>query len=290
MNTLQLAWFDRWLKGIHNGIDRFPRVETYYLGAGEWVADTKYPAARTRPQTWYLSAAAGSGTSLFAGSLAPAADAGESTVTLPWIPVNGICSRSTTQWTAGLVSGIATCENDNSLSELLAATFTTPPFSAPYALSGPIGATLWLSSTNTDAQVVATISDVDPSGASSQITAGTLVASLRALTPTPCRSVVVDCSVYERGDLVQPWHPYTQDSQTSLTPGTPVELDVEIFPTTAVIQPGHSLRLTVATGDFPHETSTLSTTLGSAGIDTLYLGPDHPSSIRLGIVSPAPTR
>src|SRR5207248_7530582 len=218
----------------------FPRVETYYLGAGQWVADKKYPPSRTRPQTWYLSATAGSGTSLFAGSLASAPDAGETTVTLPWIPVNGVCSRSTTQWTAGLVSGIATCENDNRPSELLAATFTTPPFSAPYALSGPIGATVWLSSTNTDAQVVATISDVDPSGASSQITAGTLVASLRALTPTPCRSVVVDCSVYERGDLVEPWPPYTQASQAPPTPGTPVGLAVGTSPTTAVIPPGPS--------------------------------------------------
>jgi len=55
-----------------------------------------------------------------------------------------------------------------------------------------------------------------------------------------------------------------------------------------VIEPGHSLRLTIATGDFPHETSTLSTLLNSAGIDTLYLGPGHPSSIYLGTVSPPP--
>src|SRR2546426_12658741 len=108
------------------------------------------------------------------------------------------------------------------------------------------------------------------------------------LTTTPCRSVVADCSVYSHGNLIQPWHPYTRASQTPLTPGTPTELEVEIFPTTAVIQPGHSLRLTIATGDFPHETSTLSTTLGSAGLDTLYLGADHPSAIRVGVVSPAP--
>jgi len=288
LNTLQLAWFDRWLKGIRNGIDKFPAVETYYLGAGRWVADKRYPASRTRPQTWYLSAASGSGTSLFAGSLAPAADDGETTVALPWIPVNGICSRSTTQWTAGLVAGVATCENDNQPSELLSATFTTPPFTAPYAISGPIDATIWLSSTNTDAQVVATISDVDETGASSQITAGTLVASLRDLTATACGTVVINCSVYTRGQLLEPWHPYTRDSQTALTPGTPVELQIEIFPTTAVIRPGHALRLTIATGDFPHEVSTLSTAVGSAGVDTLYLGPDHPSAIRLGAVTPSP--
>ena len=288
LNNLQLAWMDRWLKGIHNGVDKFPAVETYYLGAGKWAPDKRYPASRTRYERWYLSAASGSGTSLYAGSLAPAADGGETQVTIPWIPVNGACSRSTTQWTAGLVAGVATCENDNQPSELLSATFTTPPFTEPYAISGPIDATIWISSTNTDAQVVATISDVDASGASSQITAGTLVASLRALTPAPCGSIVTDCSIYAKGALIEPWHPYTRDSQVALTSGEPTQLEIEIFPTTAVIQPGHSLRLTISTGDFPHETPTGSTVVGSLGVDTLYIGPEHPSSIYLGTVSPVP--
>jgi len=288
LNNLQLAWFDRWLKGIKNGIDAFPAVETYYLGAGKWAPDTRYPASRTAYRRWYLSAAPGSGTSLYAGSLAPAADAGDTAVTVPWIPVNGTCSRSTTQWTAGLVSGIATCENDNQPSELLATTFTTPPFTAPYAISGPIDATIWISSTAADTQVVATVSDVAPDGTSSQITAGTLVASLRALTATACSTVVADCSLYANGQLIEPWHPYTQASQSALTPGVPTRLEIEVFPTTAVIEPGHSLRLTIATGDFPHETSTLSTDTGSLGVDTLYLGVDHPSSIYMGTVSPSP--
>jgi len=277
LNNLQLAWFDRWLKGISNGIDAFPAVETYYLGAGKWAPDTKY-----------LSATPGSGTSLYAGSLAPAADGGNTTVTLPWIPLDGTCSRSTTQWTAGLVSGIATCENDSRPSELLATTFTTPPFTAPYAISGPIDATIWISSTAADTQVIATLSDVAPDGASSQITAGTLVASLRALTVTACGAVVADCSLYANGQLIEPWHPYTHASQSALTPGVPTRLEIEIFPTSAVIEPGHSLRLTIATGDFPHETSTLSTETSSLGVDTLYLGAGYPSSIYLGTVSPPP--
>jgi len=288
LNNLQLAWFDRWLKGIPNGIDRFPNVETYYLGAGKWAPDRKYPASRTRYRSWYLSAAPGSGTSLFAGTLASTPDAQEVTATLPWIPVNGTCSRSTSQWTAGLVAGIPACENDNRPSEILSATFTTPPATSAYAISGPIDATLWISSTATDAQVVATISDVGPDGSSSQITSGSLVASLGTLTTRRCRSAVMDCSVYAKGKITEPWHPYTQASQVPLTPGTPTELHVEIFPTSAVIAPGHSLRLTIATGDFPHEITTLSGAVGSAGIDTLYFGPDHPSSIYVGTVSPSP--
>src|SRR5262249_22963918 len=217
LNNLPPAWFDRWLKGVQNGIDAFPTVETYYLGAGKWVPDKQYPASRLAYQRWYLSATPGTGTSLFAGSLASAADLGNASVTLPWIPVDGTCTRSTTQWTAGLVSG-TTCENDDRPSELLSATFTTPPFTAPYAIAGPIDATIWVSSTATDAQVITTISDVDPTGASSEITAGTLVASLRALTTTGCGSIVVDCSLYGNGQLIEPWHPYTRLSQTPLTP------------------------------------------------------------------------
>ncbi|TMA79994.1 MAG: CocE/NonD family hydrolase [Deltaproteobacteria bacterium] len=288
LNNLQLAWFDHWLKGIDNGIQMFPTVETYYLGAGKWVGDRRYPASHTKYRRWYLSANPGSGSSLYAGSLAPVTDAADTTATLPWIPLNGTCSRSTTQWTAGLVAGW-NCENDNSPSEALAATFTTPPFTAPYALSGPINADIWISSNVSDTQIIATISDVDPSGASSQITAGTLVASLRAETPTRCHSTVADCSVYARSQVIEPWHPYTHASQTPLTPDAPTELQIEIFPTSAVIPAGHSLRLTLATGDFPHETLTLSTLVNSAGgIDTIYLGPDHPSSIYVGTPTPAP--
>jgi predicted acyl esterase len=88
--------------------------------------------------------------------------------------------------------------------------------------------------------------------------------------------------------LTEPWHPYTRASQTLLTPNQPTRLDVEIFPTSAVIPAGHALRLTIATGDFPHETLSLSTLLNSPGVDTLYLGADHPSSITIGAVSPAP--
>src|SRR5439155_1173336 len=46
LNNLQLAWFDRWLKGVANGIELFPEVETYYLCAGKWSPDTRYPTSR----------------------------------------------------------------------------------------------------------------------------------------------------------------------------------------------------------------------------------------------------
>ncbi|HLX89388.1 MAG TPA: CocE/NonD family hydrolase C-terminal non-catalytic domain-containing protein [Acidimicrobiales bacterium] len=79
-----------------------------------------------------------------------------------------------------------------------------------------------------------------------------------------------------------PWHPFTPASQVPLTPGQITELQIEVFPTHATIEPGHQLRLTITTSDVPHETQTLSTTTSAVGVDTFYLGGTTPSSIYLG--------
>lgn len=141
---------------------------------------------------------------------------------------------------------------------------------APYTMSGPVEADIYMSSTASDSSVIATLSDVSSSGAS-DITAGTLVASLRAVTSAPCRpqtdpktgvsyEVVLNCSEYLDGYSIDPWHPYNQASEVPLTSGQVTELQIEVFPTHATIEPGDQLRLTVTTSDVPHELQTASTT------------------------------
>jgi hypothetical protein len=49
-----------------------------------------------------------------------------------------------------------------------------------------------------------------------------------------------------------PYHPYTQASATPVTTGSVTRFDVEVFPTVAVLAPGHRLRVTVTTSDTPH--------------------------------------
>ena len=291
-DDLQIAWFDHWLKGIDNGIDSFPTLETYYLGATDpWVPDTQYPATGTVGQRWYLaSVAPGGAPALYSGALSRSAANADGSAVFPWIPVNGTCTRSTSQWTAGLVALTTLpnpCDDDNRSAEALGLTFTTAPFASPYVLSGPINARLWVSSTQSDTQLIATISDVASDGASSSITAGTLVASHRAVIDTPCGSTTVDCSIYSGPEIIEPWHPFTLAAQAPLDMGVPTELQIEVFPTTAVIQAGHSLRLTVTTADVPHLGTTASTTAGTVGgVETLYIGPSHPSYIYVGTTTP----
>jgi predicted acyl esterase len=49
----------------------------------------------------------------------------------------------------------------------------------------------------------------------------------------------------------RPWH--THDEIQPLTPGVPVELDVEIWPTSIVVPPGYRLALTVRGKDYEYD-------------------------------------
>ena len=64
--------------------------------------------------------------------------------------------------------------------------------------------------------------------------------------------------------------------------GQPLEMQVEIFPTNAVIAKGHSLRVDVEGGDFPHATPPaplLANELG--GVVKVLHDPQHPSYFAL---------
>jgi uncharacterized protein len=280
LNTLQLAWFDHWLKGVNNHIDSFAD-ETWYQGKNQYVPG-RYPFGRT-PQAWYLGAApSGSGAgSLYDGSLGRAVPSAAGSAALPWTAFNGICSRSTTQWTAGIV-GTGGCDTDQRPTEAQGVTFTGPAAQSAYAISGPLDLHVDIQSTRPDATLIATMSDVAPDGSSNPVTSGSLVLSMRKLVTTACGAIVVNCTEYANGRPLIPWHPFTLDSQSSLQSGTTYGIDLEVFPTSAVIEPGHRIRLTLTTSDVPHETGTLTTATGSAGgVVTILFGPSHPSYLYL---------
>ena len=49
-----LRWFDHWLKGVDNGIDKEPLVSLFVMGSNKWLHGQKYPLETTRPQKLYL--------------------------------------------------------------------------------------------------------------------------------------------------------------------------------------------------------------------------------------------
>jgi uncharacterized protein len=188
-------------------------------------------------------------------------------------PLSGVCTQSTSQWSAGLTEPIP-CTNDNRPNEPTGVTYTTGRLSRPMRLNGPVTANLWVSTTARDAVVSVRVSDVAPNGRSRELTGGWLAASFRALDGRRSRFV--------RGRLVQPWHPFTRRSVLGVPAGKPMKLAVEVFPLNAVIKPGHRLRIAVGPSDFPHAVPPapqLGRTLG--GVVRVLSGPRNPSQVIL---------
>jgi uncharacterized protein len=124
-------------------------------------------------------------------------------------------------------------------------TFSTPPMAKATEITGPVAAKLWLSSETADADLILALRVFDPNG--KEVTfigsndprvpvgLGWLRASQRKLDP-------------QKSLPYRPWH--SHDEEWPLTPGEPVELDIEILPTSIVVPEGFRLALTVRGKDY----------------------------------------
>jgi len=53
--ALEIRWFDYWLKGKPNGVDKDPPVKIFVMGENRWRAEKTWPLKRTKERTWYLT-------------------------------------------------------------------------------------------------------------------------------------------------------------------------------------------------------------------------------------------
>ncbi len=197
--------------------------------------------------------------------------------TVPTIPVQGLCTRSANQWTAGILRQALPdlpCFTNNSFNDTLGPVFETAPLKADVVVQGPLNARLYTSSPAGDGMLSVTVSDVAPDGTVSRLTGGWQVLSHRALDRSRSR--------YVDGTLVQPYHPFTRAAQAPLAPGQVAPIDVEIFPTRARIPQGHRLRVSVQGFDAPHLLPTIGSLLPALVPMTVLTGPQHPSSLSFG--------
>jgi predicted acyl esterase len=200
--ALQKRFFDHFLKGLDNGWDREPPVRLHVRHLNGFVerAADTWPLPDTRWTELFLEA---------------------STFTL----------RETVPTVAGCVSYDGFGDG---------ATFLLPPIDRSLEITGPLAATLFVSSKSSDADLFLVVRAFAPDlreivlqGAldpHTPIAQGWLRASHRKLDP----------------ELSRPWRPYHRhDERQPLEPDVTYRLDIEIWPTSIVLPPGYRLGLTV---------------------------------------------
>ncbi|HKP59320.1 MAG TPA: CocE/NonD family hydrolase [Polyangiales bacterium] len=248
---LQKRFLDRHLCDIDTGIDREPRVRLAIRRGGDdysWRYEDSWPIERTR-WTPYLLNAGNKGLSV----AAPARAASASFAAAMDVPREQACVA-----------------------------FSTAPFEAETEITGPVKLKLWISSTARDADLFAIVrklardgSEVRFPGQSSPAIAaayGWLRASHRKLDP-------------QRSSPHRPYH--THDELQKLEPDAIVPVEIEIWPTSVVFEPGTRLVVEVASRDdegvspFLHDHPEDRVTTGTT---TVYTGPQHDSHLLLPII------
>lgn len=280
---LQLRWFDHYLKGVsdptlHTDIANL----TYYeQGTGAWRKDSAWIGSSLTGAKLKLSgtsAPLGAPGGLTSGT--PAAG----TSSLYPVPVAGLCTRSASQWTAGVPNMLLAdlpCFTDNQLNDKSGAVFSTKPLTDAVTIQGPVNARLYASSVGGDGMLSVALEDEAPDGTVKRLTGGWQVISHRALDTSRSR--------YLDGVLIQPFHPFTKAAQRPLAPGEVAPIDVEIFPTRAKILPGHKLRIAVQTFDVPHLLPTLPDLLGTLTVVKIHNSAAYPSTLNFPSVGTLPT-
>jgi predicted acyl esterase len=217
---LQRKFFDFFLKGEDTGWGRQSRVLLQVRHPGETFverAESEWPLARTKWTRLYLNSADFSLTP----HPNPPPQAGEGR--------EGAEARVAFD---ALGAGI---------------TFMTAPLHQDTEITGPVAAKLSASSSTSDADLFlvlrvfsADMKEIVFQGAidpHTPIAQGWLRASHRKLDPK----------------LTTPYRPYhTHDEQQPLTPGVPVELDIDLWPTSIVVPAGYRLALTVRGKDYEY--------------------------------------
>ena len=285
---IQLAWFDRWLKSIPDGIDGTNApLHVFETGAGRWVNAVRYPISSAHVTPLYLGGGR-TGTapaSLNDGALTDATSRAPASDSLPYSDARSPCDRAADQWNTGLatyavaLAGLpgSPCSADDRSTQAGALTYTTAPFARPTSIAGPVDATLYLTSTARDAEVVVSVEDVHPDGTSVPLTTGALLGSMSAGDPR--RSWTAN------GRLLIPYHPY--DHATPLTPGKQSRLDVEVYPTFARLARGDRLRVTITTGGTALQPSPVQLSGLAGGVYSIERGGAHASFVDVPLADPA---
>ncbi|PYQ16523.1 MAG: antibiotic hydrolase [Acidobacteria bacterium] len=285
-DAFQLRWFDRWMKGADNGVDREPPVRIFVMGGGDghrtpegrlfvggrWRGEKEWPLSRARPTPYYLHAGGGLSTD-------PPLSAPPTHYLFdprhPVPTVGGNLSSSTGLMEAGALDqrcrkDVWLCEDERPLSarnDVLV--FQTSVLERDMEVTGRLIVKLWASSSAVDTDFTAKLVDVYPPSA--DFPAG------------------FDLNV---GDsIVRARYRDSLASAALMKPGQVYAFTIELYPTSLVFEKGHRIRFDVSSSNFPrfdvnpNTGEPLNDNRRSVVADNaVYHDPDHPSHVLLAVV------
>ena len=262
---IYLDWFDHWLKGVDNGVTDMPKLQYYAMGAKQWRNADGWPLPGTEFRKYYLTSEGDAADPQGTGELVtetPTAVSSSDRFTYdpadPAPSVGGpICCISREAAPAGAYDQSEVGRRPDVL------VYRTGPLEEDLEITGPLTATLYVSSSAKDTDFTVKLIDMHPDGKRYNIQEGILRARFR--------------EGFER--------------EVFMEPGGIYRLDIDLHATGNVFLEGHRIGLHVSSSNFPRFVRNLNT--GGRNFDesewvvaenSVHHSRNHPSHLTLPVV------
>jgi hypothetical protein len=219
---VHLRWFDRWLKGIDNGIDQELPVMLFVMGIDEWRSEEDWPLPDTQYRPYYLHSNGEANTLHGDGTLSTEPPDDEPSDVYLYNPLRPV---PTVGGQVILPGGNSMGPRDQRTVELRddVLVYSTPVLERAVEVTGPIELRLFVSSSAPDTDFTGKLVDVHPDGRAMILSEGILRARYRDSFTDP----------------------------EFMEPGTVYELRLNLWATANLFLPGHRIRLEVSSSNFP---------------------------------------
>ena len=255
----QLAWFDRWLRGV--GADEpVTPARLFIMGENVWRDEQEWPLARTEWTRYHLRGAGHANSRFGDGALStetpPAEEPADSYRYDPARPTPFITEATSSQ-IGGPDDYAAVQRRDDLL------VYQSEPLTEAVEVTGPVQMELYAASSAPDTDFTAMLLDVWPSGFAQRLTDGMVRARFRE-------------------GMAQP---------SLINPGEVYRYQIDCWNTAHVFREGHRIAMQIASAAFPKYDRNLNTgaTLGvtsemAVAEQTIYHDAAHPSAIILPVI------
>jgi putative CocE/NonD family hydrolase len=233
LRELEVQFFDRWVKGIENGLETEAPVRLFVMGANEWRDEVQWPLARATELRLFLHSRGGAGRFHSDGILdrePPASEPSDAFVYDPANPVltwggNHSMHHPELELTVGPYDQRLIEGRDDVL------TYTSEVLHVPTELTGSVRLVLYASSSAPDTDFTARLIDVYPDGTAMSVCEGVIRARYRDSWSEP----------------------------TLMTPGHVYRFTIDLGVTSQVFDARQKIRLDLSSSNFPRIDRNLNT-------------------------------
>ena len=216
--ALQIRWFDYWLKGKQNGIDKTAPVRIFVMGDNQWRDEQHWPLKRTQDKVFYLTSKGHANTPAGDGNLIAQKSDETENDHFTYDPKNPVPSLH-----GPALFQIPTDQKPLAKRKDILV-YQTKILDERIEVTGNPVVELFASSSAPDTDFFVRLIDVAPDGIERDVSMGMVRAR------------------YRNG----------LDKPSLITPGEVVKYTIRMNPTSNAFLPGHRLRLDITSSDFPN--------------------------------------